>query len=128
MLLPPYQFVMAFGLTARAAGSRLDYDSMSWRPGGKFGEKEYHEDVVEHTAATGALIHAPSPARFMSAMYWAQFCIWLLWWYLDHVLASNRGVAYCFYFMFQKQYWLGLLPARYRQRTEETKRKKLKRP
>jgi ABC-type multidrug transport system fused ATPase/permease subunit len=128
MMLPPYQYVMAFGLTARAGGARLNYDSMSWTPGAKFGSAEYYADIREIAQATGAHIHAPSVASFMSSMYWTQFWIWVLWWYLDHVLASNRGVAYCFYFMFQKQYWVSVLPTKYKQRIEESRRQKLKRP
>jgi hypothetical protein len=50
-----------------------------------------------------------------SSMYWIIF----LWWYLDHVIAENRGVAYSFYFMFQKKYWMSLIPNNFRKPVEE---------
>ena len=34
----------------------------------------------------------------------------VLWWYCDHVFASNRGVAHSLYFPLQKSYWLSVFP------------------
>lgn len=53
-----------------------------------------------------------------------------MWWYLDHVIADNRGVAYNFYFMFQKKYWLDIIPNNFKNQTDyqSAKKGKVKRP
>jgi hypothetical protein len=49
-----------------------------------------------------------------------------LWFYFDHIIASNRGVAYSFYFIFQKSYWLSILPVSKKEREVQKLKRKTK--
>jgi hypothetical protein len=51
----------------------------------------------------------------------------LLWLYLDHVISSNRGVSYSFYFPLQKTYWMSVFPYFFKEETKNNQDKKLKR-
>ena len=52
----------------------------------------------------------------------------LLWWYLDHVISSNRGSAQSVLFVFQKSYWLSVVPKQcIRNRPRSRKQKKSRR-
>ena len=51
-----------------------------------------------------------------------------MWIYFDHVLASNRGVAYRFYYFLEKKYWMSLIPDRFIKKVEDEKAGKKKRP
>ena len=72
-------------------------------------------------------ITAPSPSYFMGRVYITMSVAILLWIYFDHVFASNRGAAYNLTFFLEKNYWLQMLPEKYRNRHQE-KQKKKKRP
>ena len=54
----------------------------------------------------------------MDKMLFSMCVIIFMWWYLDHVIADNRGVAYNFYYMFQKKYWLDIIPNNFKNQTD----------
>jgi len=47
-----------------------------------------------------------------------------MWWYLDHVFASNRGVGHPAYFMFTKYYWVSVFPCLKKRRDMEAESRK----
>ena len=55
-------------------------------------------------------VHGPSAADFQDKVFRTMWIFVAAWWYFDHVLASNRGYAYPFYFPFTKSYWLSVFP------------------
>jgi hypothetical protein len=62
--------------------------------------------------------------RKIKAMTWVYFLAFI---YFDHVLSSNRGVSYSFFFPFLKSYWKSIFPSLFKEEPPNTDTKKLKR-
>ena len=108
--MPAYTFSMAFGLVATRASQRFNFSTLSWVPGDKYSTADYYASHKYTINSLNDEFFAPSCYYMMQHMYIEIVVIFSIWWYLDHVLASNRGVAYNFLFMFQKDYWKSCMP------------------
>ena len=67
---------------------------------------------TERISMQGNLIHQPPAISFHHNILIINWIYLALWFYFDHIISSNRGVAYSFYFIFQKSYWKSILPGR----------------
>jgi len=110
-LLPPFQFCMIFGVIAHTACNHFSSVSMNWVPGVVYDDSMWYENLHFHKESQeGGDLNVPSPSHYMNKMYMDFVLLTFMWWYLDHVLSSNRGAPHNFYFIFQKQYWQSLKP------------------
>jgi len=91
---------MAYGSVATRASNRFDYNTVSWVKGHEFTWEEYYQKMRLEIYTTHDTITAPSAAYFMGKVMFSTFVITFMWWYFDHVVPDNRGVAFNFYFMF----------------------------
>ena len=76
---------------------------------------------------TGDIIEQPAASHFYYNIIFLNIVYVFLWLYFDHVLSSNRGVAYSFYFPLQKSYWMTVFPSCFKEETKDKQKKKLKR-
>ena len=107
---PSFSYAMMFGLVANRASKRFSYQALGWYSGSKYTDKEWVQRKEYYIDTTQTAIVSPSAADMFSKLIGSMFAITLLWWYLDHVIASNRGAAYSVFFPFQRSYWASLLP------------------
>lgn len=61
---------------------------------------DYYEPRVYVVTTTHDIIHAPPLAYFMRNIRHTTYFFMLVTWYFDHILSSNRGVAYPLTFPF----------------------------
>jgi len=108
--VPTFSFNLAFGLVAIQASRHFEADSLNWSMGEPFTWEMYNTPKEFRTKATHDLLLAPAAAHFVSRLFQQQILFAVLFWYLDHVLASNRGVAYGALFPFRRQYWMSVCP------------------
>jgi hypothetical protein len=107
---PTFDFSLAWGLLAIKASTRINYNTMNWDKGSKFEPSDYYEERIFRVKTTHDVLYAPSIAHFMKNIRHITYFIMVFTWYLDHVLSSNRGVAYPLTFPFQKSYWQTVFP------------------
>jgi len=104
--LPAYSYSMAFGSVASIASTKFDLNSFGWVPGNRFDDEMFYKDRDFYLSFFHMTISAPSPAYFMNRVYQSMIGATLIWLYLDHVISSNRGASYRFYFFLERKYWV----------------------
>ena len=87
------------------AAKSFDIATMNWKEGAPYSWDEYYQWQEEGSIVDGDVCFEPPASYFVNRIIAMNFVYILFWLYLDHVIASNRGVAYSFYFPFQKTYW-----------------------
>jgi len=103
--IPTYAFSMAFGQIAERASKRFSVNSANWIAGKPFTDELYYRNEVYEVKATNDIIRVPSTHYLMMHIIYSMSVAICLWWYCDHVFASNRGKAYSLFFPFQPSYW-----------------------
>ena len=103
--IPTYAFSMAFGQIAERASKRFSVNSANWIPGKPFTDELYYKTEIYEVKATNDVIRVPSTHYLMMHIIYSMYVAMFLWWYCDHIFASNRGKAYSMFFPFQPSYW-----------------------
>lgn len=98
--IPTFSFSMAFGLIANIASRDWDDDTASWIQGVPYTWDMYYKKLDVEIKLTGEKLHAESPSYFVNKMFQSMIIAAVLFWYLDHVISSNRGISYSFLFPF----------------------------
>lgn len=122
---PVFNFSLGFAVIGLIAAESFDTFSMNWVDGKPFTDFEFNKEVTRKASMTDDIIEQPAASHFYSNMVFLNYVYLALWFYLDHIISSNRGVAYSFYFPFQKSYWLSVFP--FSSKEEPDHKKALKR-
>lgn len=117
--MPTFSFAMAFGLTTNEASKKFDFNEMNWIDGKPFGTEQFYQEFEYTTKTTHSHIIAPSVAFFTNRIIFIGWTYFFLFLYFDHVLSSNRGVSYSFFFPFQKSYWITVFPFLFKKQEPE---------
>ena len=107
---PTYSFSVAFGLMSLIASKRFNYNTVNWVDGTHFGYEEYIWERTIVVKTTHDVMHPPSVRHFVRNIQETTVFFVIAFWYFDHILSSNRGVAYPLLFPFTKSYWLSVFP------------------
>ena len=108
---PTYDFSLAWGLLAIRAGTKIDYNTLNWVNGDPFRDSDWYAEETWEIKTTHDIIHSTSINHLYKNIAHITYFLMLLTWYFDHVLSSNRGVAYPLTFPFQKSYWKTVFPS-----------------
>lgn len=106
--IPTFAFSIGFGQIAERGSQRFSVKSANWIPGEPFTDELYYKEEVYNVKATHDVIRAPSTHYFMMKIFNSMYLATFLWWYGDHVISSNRGRSYGFFFLFTPSYWYGV--------------------
>ena len=98
-LIPAFNFTQAFSLVAAYASKNMNWNEMRWTDGLPFSTEMYYKKNEYHNDSLG-WFRLPSVHHIVLRTVNMTFVFFVLWWYLDHVIANNRGVALPFNFMF----------------------------
>jgi hypothetical protein len=98
--MPTFSFALAFGLTTNIASRKFDFNEMNWVDGVTFGNDEYYKEYESYSKTTQTHIIAPSVSHFTNKIKLTAWLYFFMFLYFDHVLSSNRGVSYSFFFPF----------------------------
>lgn len=99
-LIPTYCFSLGFGITARIATRHIPLATNKWEDGAPYTWDDYYSSDVIKIKITDERLDVP-PVAYYVYRIWVSFYINVfLFWYLDHILASNRGVAHSLFFPF----------------------------
>lgn len=107
---PVFNFSLGFGCISLIAAERFDITSMNWVDGLHYGYEEFTSPVDRIAPLTGDIVEQPAASHFYNNIVFLNFVYAFLWFYFDHVLSSNRGVSYSFFFPLQKSYWKTVFP------------------
>ena len=99
-MAPTFSFSMAFGQICFVASKRFHFDSISWIDGRKITMDDYYASTEMISKTTLDVIHTKPIAHFVHCINQTSVGLFILFWYFDHILSSNRGVAYSLYFPF----------------------------
>ena len=101
---------MVYGVIGLYTSATFDYNATNWKLGGPWKEEYWTQSTYLNVEVVHMETHGPSAGDFQFLLFRAMWIFVFLWWYQDHVLASNRGYALPFYFPFTKSYWLSVFP------------------
>jgi hypothetical protein len=107
---PTYSFSLGFGLMSMIASKRFNYNTVNWVDGSHFGLKEYYWERRIVVTTTNDVMYPPSVAYCVNCLIYTTIFFVVAFWYFDHILSSNRGVAYSMLFPFTKKYWISVFP------------------
>mmetsp|Transcript_2362 Transcript_2362/g.3571 ORF Transcript_2362/g.3571 Transcript_2362/m.3571 type:complete len:181 (-) Transcript_2362:1214-1756(-) len=105
-LMPSFSFSLAFGIIARKASMSFDHNTQNWREPTHFTWDDFYEEQTMKFDLENTTIYVPSVSSQITMFQWQLGLYFLLFWYFDHVISSNRGVAWSLYFPVQKSYWI----------------------
>ena len=107
---PTFSFSMAFGQICLIASKRFNFNTINWVDGHHMTYEEYTSWRILEVKTTNDIIHVKPIYHFVYMIQKTGVFIFIMFWYFDHVLSSNRGVGYSLYFPFQKSYWQSVFP------------------
>ena len=99
-LLPTYSFSMALGIVAGTAAPFFDIDIETWVPSRDYTWEMFYEPSRMTIKISRDHLDIPAPAYFMYRMWHSIVAGLFVFWYLDHLVASNRGANLKWYFPF----------------------------
>lgn len=108
-MIPSYTFSLIFGNITDKAVTNFNLNTMSWQPPTGFTWDDYYNQELRWADANSDYLVIQPVSYFIGRLQINMLVNFCLIWYLDHVLASNRGVAYSMTFPFQKSYWLSII-------------------
>jgi len=109
-MFPSFCFAMSYGITTFEASKNFDYGDLNWREGHHFGWEEYEKHFDYTGELTGQIIISPTVGHFVRKIKMMTWVFFFAFIYFDHIISSNRGVSYSFFFPFLKSYWKTIFP------------------
>jgi hypothetical protein len=80
--------------------TKFNYSTLNWNPGTHFGPEEYHKVYDWKVETIKSHIITEPISHFVHCLEATTIAVFIIFWYFDHILSSNRGVAYSLYFPF----------------------------
>ena len=124
---PIFDFTLSYGITTFKASKNFDYGGLNWLEGSHFGWEEMDIEYDFSGEISGLIIKAPSVNYFLNKIKTMAWVFFFLFIYLDHVLSSNRGVGYSFFFPFLKSYWKSVFPSLFKEELPKDDTQRLRR-
>lgn len=104
-LLPCFHFAKLYGDVARVTSNHLIPEHLLWVPGREFRTEDIFTEV-HGVFFTKDRYVVPSMFTTLQRVYCLCAFYLIIAWYLDNVIASNRGHSQPFYFFLNPHYWL----------------------
>lgn len=99
-MIPTFSFSLAFGLVCTTAARHLPFATNVWTAGRPFTLEDYNSPRIIIIKLSNDKVDCPPVAYFVFCMWRTFFISVTLFWYFDHIFASNRGVAHSLLFPF----------------------------
>ena len=89
---PSFPLSLLFGLVTRIGCNHMHFSGFSWEEGRKYELADFFHGESGFDA-TGIAYDVPSPFFIITIQFLVSMTYFLLTWYFDHVISSNRGVS-----------------------------------
>lgn len=103
-LMPTFHFVKMYGDLTRITCMHFKLDTPTWVPGREWVPEDLYTGISGHFA-TKDRYDVPSIFHSMKVQFAITTVYFILAWYFDNVLASNRGNSAHPLFLFKPSYW-----------------------
>lgn len=106
--IPTFSFSILFGGLSRMCGGHLSFSDFTWLPGKECTWEDFFA-TLSYKEITDDIYVIPSNAHMTLLIFLIGSFYYVLAWYFDHIVASNRGVSSPYLFFFYRSYWRSLL-------------------
>ena len=103
-IVPTFTFSVLFGGMTRVCGTHLSSEDLAWIPGKVCTWSDFYAESTG-PVGTGDTFTVPSSCSLLFTLLGVATMYYVLAWYCDHVISSNRGVSSTYLFFFKKDYW-----------------------
>jgi len=122
--LPTFSFSYMFGVISHRGSYYFNFNSFNWQEPRGFDWSLWDYEEWYQVKSINDWVYIRSVSYMMHKLQTSFWVIVILFWYFDHVLASNRGAAYALYFPFQPAYWRSVFPFLKNKEGEQVRNKK----
>lgn len=102
-LYPPFNFAKAYGDISLKASSHYSKTEKRWVGGSTYTWSDFTNTI--HAKVAGNSAKVPSTLTSFLILFGDFLLYGLLAWYMDHIIASNRGSPDSMFFFLSKKYW-----------------------